>query len=84
MSSVLTIAGYGFREALRRKVFVVVLLLTAAFLALYWLANHYIFRDIANVGRSRAGSSRGPSRARSSSAWRCSRRSSSGPCSPSS
>jgi ABC-type transport system involved in multi-copper enzyme maturation permease subunit len=50
VSSVLTIAGYGFREALRRKVFVVVLLLTASFLGLYWLANHYIFRDIANVG----------------------------------
>ena len=50
MSSVLTIAGYGFREALRRKVFVVVLLLTVSFLGLYWLANHYIFRDIANVG----------------------------------
>jgi Cu-processing system permease protein len=50
VSSVLTIAGYGFREALRRKVFVVVLLLTAAFLFLYWLANHYVFRDIANVG----------------------------------
>lgn len=50
MTSILTIAGYGFREALRRKVFVVVLLLTASFLGLYWLANHYIFRDIANVG----------------------------------
>ena len=50
MTSVLTIAGYGFREALRRKVFVVVLLLTVSFLALYWLANHYIFRDIAHVG----------------------------------
>jgi ABC-type transport system involved in multi-copper enzyme maturation permease subunit len=50
VSSVLTIAGYGFREALRRKVFVVVLVLTAAFLGLYWLANHYVFRDIANVG----------------------------------
>jgi ABC-2 type transport system permease protein len=50
VTSVLTIAGYGFREALRRKVFVVVLLLTAGFLGLYWLANHYVFRDIANVG----------------------------------
>jgi Cu-processing system permease protein len=50
VSSVLTIAGYGFREALRRKVFVVVLLLTTGFLALYWLANHYIFRDISGIG----------------------------------
>jgi ABC-type transport system involved in multi-copper enzyme maturation permease subunit len=47
---VLTIAGYGLREALRRKVFSVVLLLTAAFLALFWLANHYLFKNVANVG----------------------------------
>jgi len=49
VTAVLTIAGYGLREALRRKVFVVVLLLTLGFLALYWLANHYVFRDIAHV-----------------------------------
>ena len=50
MSSVLTIAGYGLREALRRKVFAVVLLLTVAFLVLFWLGNHFLFRNIANVG----------------------------------
>ena len=50
MSSVLTIAGYGLREALRRKVFVVVLLLTVAFLVLFWLANHVLFQNVANVG----------------------------------
>jgi Cu-processing system permease protein len=49
VSSVLTIAGYGLREALRRKVFAVVLLLTAAFLALFWLANHFLFENIANI-----------------------------------
>ena len=49
MRSVSTIAGYGLREALRRKVFVVVLLLTLGFLSLYWLANHYIFRDVENI-----------------------------------
>jgi ABC-2 type transport system permease protein len=49
LSSVLTIAGYGFREAVRRKVFTVVLLLTASFLVLYWLANHYVFRDVAHI-----------------------------------
>ena len=43
------IAGYGLREALRRKVFVVVLLLTLGFLGLYWLANHYVFRDVENI-----------------------------------
>ena len=67
-----------------RKVFAVVLLLTAGFLVLYWLANHYVFRDIRNVGPPRRRSSRGPSRARSSSASRCSRRSSSASCSRSS
>ncbi|HEY6835588.1 MAG TPA: hypothetical protein VI142_03875 [Gaiellaceae bacterium] len=50
MSAVLTIAGYGLREALRRKVFVVVLLLTVAFLGLFWLANHFLFEHIDNIG----------------------------------
>ena len=50
MSAILTIAGYALREALRRKVFAVVLLLTAGFLFLYWLANHYLFRDVDNLG----------------------------------
>ena len=50
MSAVWTIVGYGLREGMRRKVFAVVLLLTAGFLFLYWLANHYVFRDIAHVG----------------------------------
>jgi ABC-type transport system involved in multi-copper enzyme maturation permease subunit len=45
-----TIAGYALREALRRKVFAVVLLLTTGFLVLYWLANHYLFRDVNNLG----------------------------------
>jgi ABC-type transport system involved in multi-copper enzyme maturation permease subunit len=49
VSAVWTIVGYGLREALRRKVFAVVLLLTAGFLVLYWLANHYVFRDVANI-----------------------------------
>ncbi|HEX5174312.1 MAG TPA: ABC transporter permease [Gaiellaceae bacterium] len=49
MSSVLTIAGYGFREAVRRKVFAVVVVLTAAFLALFWLANHYVFTRLSSI-----------------------------------
>jgi ABC-type transport system involved in multi-copper enzyme maturation permease subunit len=49
LSAVWTIVGYGLREALRRKVFAVVLLLTAGFLFLYWLANHYAFRDVENI-----------------------------------
>ena len=49
MSAIATIVGYGLREALRRKVFAVVVLLTAGFLFLYWLANHYLFRDVGSV-----------------------------------
>ena len=50
MTAVWTIAGYGLREALRRKVFVVVCLLTVAFLALYWLgcATHSITSRASN------------------------------------
>ena len=49
MTSVRTIVRYGLEEALRRKVFVVVLLLTAAFLGLYALANHYAFENLSGV-----------------------------------
>ena len=43
------IAGYGLREALRRKVFVVVLLLTVGFLLLFWLGNHFLFQNISGI-----------------------------------
>jgi Cu-processing system permease protein len=46
---VLTIAGYGFREAVRRKVFAVVVLLTAVFLALFYLANHFVFTRLSTI-----------------------------------
>jgi len=49
VSSIPVIVGYGLREALRRKVFAVVLLLTLCFLGLYWLANHYVFRDVEHI-----------------------------------
>ena len=49
MSSVAVIVGYGFREAVRRKVFAVVVVLTLVFLALFYLANHFVFRDIATI-----------------------------------
>ncbi|HEX9142155.1 MAG TPA: hypothetical protein VF833_07995, partial [Gaiellaceae bacterium] len=49
MTAVLTIAGYGLREALRRKVFVVVCVLSVAFLVLYWLGTRYAFHHIAGV-----------------------------------
>ncbi len=49
MSAVPIIVGYALREAVRRKVFVVVLVLTALFLGLYAVANHYAFRDLASI-----------------------------------
>jgi ABC-type transport system involved in multi-copper enzyme maturation permease subunit len=55
MSAVLVIAGYGLREALRRRVFAVVLVLTAAFLFLFWLGTRYLFDHLANVGPTPAG-----------------------------
>ncbi|OLE00367.1 MAG: hypothetical protein AUG91_04415 [Actinobacteria bacterium 13_1_20CM_4_69_9] len=39
MTATLTIAGYGLREAVRRKVFVVVCVLSVAFVVLYWLVR---------------------------------------------
>ena len=49
MNPVLTIMGYGFREAVRRKMFTVVVLLTAAFLVLFWLAVRYVFGRIGSI-----------------------------------
>ena len=49
MSAVPVIAGYALREALRRKVFAVVLVLTLVFLVLYWLATSYLFDHLDEV-----------------------------------
>ena len=45
MSGALVVVGYALREALRRRVFAVVVLLTLAFLALYWLGAREAFQD---------------------------------------
>src|SRR5437773_2209655 len=49
MSNILTIVGYALGEALRRRVFTVVLFLTVLFLFLFWLGNHYVFRELAQI-----------------------------------
>ena len=46
MRGVRTVIGYALRESLRRKVFTVVLVLTALFLALYALGTRQVFRDV--------------------------------------
>jgi ABC-type transport system involved in multi-copper enzyme maturation permease subunit len=45
---VAVIAVYGIREAARRRSFLVVLLLTAGFLGLYWLAVDRAFKEVAH------------------------------------
>ena len=45
LSGALVVVGYSLRESLRRKVFLVVLLLTAGFLVLYWLGAREAFED---------------------------------------
>ena len=49
MTAVLTIAGYGLREAVRRRVFLVVLVLTAVFLGLYALGTSFLFSNLEDV-----------------------------------
>jgi Cu-processing system permease protein len=50
VSGALTIAAYALRESTRRRVFVVVLLLTVAFLGLYAVGTEAAFDSIAGVG----------------------------------
>ena len=49
MSAVPIIVVYALREALRRKVFVVVLILTAAFLALYAFGTVQVFQEVEEL-----------------------------------
>jgi len=49
VTAVLAIVAYGFREGVRRKVFAVVVILTAIFLFLFWLANHFVFRELSSI-----------------------------------
>jgi ABC-2 type transport system permease protein len=44
-SSAATVIAHSVREGVRRRVFLAVLVLTAAFLALYALGAHYVFKD---------------------------------------
>ena len=34
---------------MRRRIFAVVVVLTAVFLVLFWLANHYVFREVETI-----------------------------------
>jgi len=50
MNAIPIIALYALREAVRRKVFIVVLVLTAAFLVLYWLGTDFAFEETQQFG----------------------------------
>jgi ABC-type transport system involved in multi-copper enzyme maturation permease subunit len=43
------IVGYGLREAVRRKMFAVVLVLTLLFLVLYVLTNQFVFSQLSDI-----------------------------------
>ncbi len=49
MSDALTIVGYAIRESVRKKMFLVVLLLTAAFIGLFWLGAHELFDETDTI-----------------------------------
>jgi ABC-type transport system involved in multi-copper enzyme maturation permease subunit len=55
VSGALVIAGYALREALRRRVFAVVVLLTLAFLSLYWLGVREAFQDTSGFATGVGG-----------------------------
>lgn len=54
MRAVPVIVGYALRESLRRRVFVVVLVLTAAFVGLYWLGANQAFDTVDEAQPPRA------------------------------
>ena len=55
MSQVRIIAAFTLRESLRRRVFLIVALLTVAFLALYGLGTWQLNRDVGQVGANALG-----------------------------
>jgi ABC-2 type transport system permease protein len=49
VNAIPVIVGYVLREALRRRVFAVVLVLTVVFLVLFWVANHYVHNELRTL-----------------------------------
>ena len=60
MSGVATIVGYALRESLRRRVFLIVLVLTVAFLALYGLGADQAFEETEDFGTEEGSEFAGP------------------------
>ena len=55
MSDVLVIAAHALRESLRRRVFIVVVVLTLAFGGLYAWGASELFKDVSGFGNNRFG-----------------------------
>jgi Cu-processing system permease protein len=45
----LTIVGYAIRESVRKKMFLVVILLTAGFIGLFWLGTNELFQEVDTI-----------------------------------
>jgi Cu-processing system permease protein len=52
-SNAWTIVGYAIAESVRRKMFLVVVLLTAAFLGLFWIGASKVYADTATINPPR-------------------------------
>jgi Cu-processing system permease protein len=44
-----TIVGYAIKESVRKKMFLVVLLLTAVFIGLFWLGTNELFQEVDDI-----------------------------------
>jgi Cu-processing system permease protein len=55
VSDALAVAGVALRESVRRRVFAVVVVLTAAFGGLYWWGASQLFHDTSGFGANRFG-----------------------------
>jgi Cu-processing system permease protein len=49
VTDALTIVGYALRESVRKRMFLVVVLLTAAFLGLFWLGTNQLFQEVDEI-----------------------------------
>jgi Cu-processing system permease protein len=49
MNGAATIVGYAIKESIRKKMFLVVLLLTAVFIGLFWLGTNELFQEVDDI-----------------------------------
>ncbi|HKG09911.1 MAG TPA: ABC transporter permease [Gaiellaceae bacterium] len=49
MNGAMTIVGYAIKESVRKKMFLVVLLLTGVFIGLFWLGTNELFQEVDDI-----------------------------------